>query len=236
MSKTLTANPIAGLKGVPARIILDSNSLTVKTGLVGSGTTIPYRSIASVNFKRELSTTGSGSITITPFTSSPIKVIGFYKSQFDEVQRAVSAGGVNSNDADDDDDRSTGSKGGSVAGGLLGGAVGGGIMGLINSRRQSDDEIIRMEMEESKHQREQRDIANREITDIVVETKDPDRMAEVLNDLFTRFDADPGYAKKAIKSKYSLQLEYLKAIAPKHPLINLFEKKLSEMKIGIFNR
>ena len=44
MSKTLVANPLWGLKGIPTRIILDKKSLTIKNGIIG-GKSMPYNSI-----------------------------------------------------------------------------------------------------------------------------------------------------------------------------------------------
>ena len=91
MSKTLVANPVWGLKGIPARIIMETKALTVKTGVFG-GKSIPYSNISSVNFTGANSLTLAGTIEIIPFRGSVIKADGFYKSQYKQVKQAVENG------------------------------------------------------------------------------------------------------------------------------------------------
>lgn len=91
MSKTLVANPLWGLKGIPTRIILDKKSLTIKNGLIG-GKSMPYNSISSVEFHAVNSLTLAGTITIIPNRGAEVKADGFYKGQFKTIKQAVEDG------------------------------------------------------------------------------------------------------------------------------------------------
>lgn len=91
MSKTLVANPLWGLKGIPARIILDKKSLTIKNGIIG-GKSMPYNSISSVEFHAVNSLTLAGTITIIPYRGAEVKADGFYKGQFKTIKQAVEDG------------------------------------------------------------------------------------------------------------------------------------------------
>jgi hypothetical protein len=91
MSKTLVANPLWGLKGVPARIILEKNSLTIKSGIIGSKS-LPYENISTIEFSGANSLTLSGTIKIIPFRGQSIKADGFTRSQFKIVKQAVDDG------------------------------------------------------------------------------------------------------------------------------------------------
>ena len=91
MSKSLVANPLWGLKGVPARIILDKKSLTIKNGIIG-GKSMPYNSISSVEFHAVNSLTLAGTITIIPYRGAEVKADGFYKGQFKTIKQAVEVG------------------------------------------------------------------------------------------------------------------------------------------------
>ena len=97
MPKTLVANPLWGLKGVPARIILDKKSLTIKNGIIGSKS-IPYENISSIEFSGANSLTLAGSIEILPFRGQLIKADGFTRSQFKVVKQAIDDGYYEDND------------------------------------------------------------------------------------------------------------------------------------------
>ena len=102
MSKTLVANPVWGLKGIPTRIILDKKSLTIKNGIIG-GKSMPYNSISSVEFQAVNSLTLAGTITIIPYRGAEVKANGFYKGQFKKVKQAVEDGYFDdSNDSGED--------------------------------------------------------------------------------------------------------------------------------------
>lgn len=72
MSKTLVANPLWGVKGIPTRIILDKKSLTIKNGIIG-GKSLSYKSILSVEFQPLNSLTLAGTITIIPYRGAEVK-------------------------------------------------------------------------------------------------------------------------------------------------------------------
>jgi hypothetical protein len=102
MSKTLVANPVWGLKGIPTRIILDKKSLTIKNGIIG-GKSMPYNSISSVEFQAVNSLTLAGTITIIPYRGAEVKANGFYKGEFKKVKQAVEDGYFDdSNDSGED--------------------------------------------------------------------------------------------------------------------------------------
>ena len=240
MSKTIVANPIAGLKGIPARITLEENSLTIKSGLFGAKS-LPYSSIESVSFTGVDSLTLSGSIVISPMKGQSIKLFGFYKSQFSEVQRAVTNGyysdlGNNTNNC-------------------------GQFVSSENTCQQSEEVTIAQikaqeKEDERKAEREKREAeidaekekreadrkerkAEKEASDILsiqqiaIETTDADLMIKTLNHLIGVIDSTEGGVKNAALSKYKTQLEYLKNTNPSHPMLKMFKSKYKKSKTDV---
>lgn len=89
MGQLFVANPIAGLRGIPDRIVLDEGGITVKTGFVGHNTTIPYNRISYIGFSGIRSLTMSGIISIHTFDNKAIEAMGFYHSQYEAIKAEV---------------------------------------------------------------------------------------------------------------------------------------------------
>ena len=68
----------------------------------------------------------------------------------------------------------------------------------------------------------------------LVEVQDEKIMLTNLNKLATILDTSEGDVKKAAQTSFEIQLKYLKAISPKHPMIKLFQEKLDDSKGAMY--
>lgn len=205
MAKTLTANPLWGLQGVPARIVLERNGLTIKTGVMGGGKTIPYSNISNVDFSGMNSVTLSGTIEITPFRGQTIKLNGFSRSDYNLVKDAVDNGSF-----DDGDD--------------------GGNAGSNNSTSKKaniDDEY------EQKSAQIENKIDS--VVNMDVNVSDESELTNSLYKLINVIEAKENVeshnvedARKDARKKFNTDLRILKLTYPNNKLIPFFESKIPE--------
>lgn len=234
MSKTLVANPVAGLSGVPARIILDKKGLTIKNGLLGSKS-FPYSSIESVSFTGANSLTLSGSIVIVPWKGSQISLLGFYRNQFKQVQQAVSDGYYEDSMSDDDINNSSQSDCHVSDEVTIAQIKAQEKEAEREAERKAKEAELEAEREKREAEREERE-AQKKASEILsiqqfdIETSDSDIMVKKLNHLIGIIDSTKGDVKKAALSKYNTQFEYLKSVAPSHPMLKMFKSKYKKSK------
>lgn len=206
MSKTLVANPLWGLKGVPARIILDKNSLTIKSGVLGSKS-LPYENISSIEFSGANSLTLAGSITIIPYRGSSLKADGFTRSQFKLMKQAVDDGYYEDN-GDDTTDEAYDDNGGNER--------------SVSQEKHSAEEekpIINLEGEK--------------VLNMDVDITNENELVKALNSLVATIETKgerDGDVEKAGKTKFESYLAILRTSFPDNKLIPFFSSKPTEWK------
>lgn len=205
MAKTLTANPLWGLQGIPARIVLEKNGLTIKTGVMGGGKTIPYSNISSVDFSGMNSVTLSGTIEITPFRGQTIKLNGFSRSDYNLVKDAFDNGFF------DDDDGSGNNE---------------------NNSADIDSDDVDDEYEQKSAQIENKIDA---VVNMDVDVSDENGLTSSLYKLITVIESKDDVetnnveeAKKDARKKFATDLQILKLTYPNNKLIPFFESKIPE--------
>lgn len=206
MSKTLIANPLWGLKGVPARIILERNSLTIKSGIIGSKS-LPYENISLIEFSGANSLTLAGTIKIIPYRGQSIQADGFTRSQFKVVKQAVDDGYYEDNgdetidetDYNEDDDRT--------------------VNRGKQSREKENEPIINSEGEK--------------ILNMDVDITDENELVKALNMLISTIEikGERSYeVEDAGKAKFENLLMILRTNFPNNKLIPYFSAKPIEWK------
>ncbi len=206
MSNTLIANPLWGLKGVPARIILERNSLTIKSGIIGSKS-IPYENISLIEFSGANSLTLAGTIKIIPYRGQSIQADGFTRSQFKVVKQAVDDGYYEDN--------------------------GDGITDEADYNEDNDRTVNR---EKQSREKENEPIINSEgekILNMDVDITDENELVKALNSLVATIEAKgerDGDVEKAGKTKFENYLAILRTSFPDNKLIPYFSSKPTEWK------
>ena len=209
MSKTLVANPLWGLKGVPARIILEKKSLTIKSGIIGSKS-LPYENISSIEFSGAISLTLAGTIKIIPYRGSTIEADGFTRSQFKVVKQAVDDGYY-------DDDSA-------------------GIIDESFDENEGDESDEGTIHQEKQSRIEEKPIINSEGEKILnkdVDITDENELVKALNSLVATIETKgerDGDVEKVGKTKFENYLAILRTSFPDNKLIPYFSSKPTEWK------
>jgi len=206
MSNTLIANPLWGLKGVPARIILERNSLTIKSGIIGSKS-IPYENISLIEFSGANSLTLAGTIKIIPYRGQSIQADGFTRSQFKVVKQAVDDGYYEDNGDD-----------------------------ITDEADYNEDNDRTVNREKQSREKENEPIINSEgekILNMDVDITDENELVKALNSLVAIIEAKgerDGDVEKAGKTKFENYLAILRTSFPDNKLIPYFSSKPTEWK------
>lgn len=206
MSKTLIANPLWGLKGVPARIILERNSLTIKSGIIGSKS-LPYENISVIEFSGANSLTLAGTIKIIPYRGQSIQADGFTRSQFKVVKQAVDDGYYEDNGDD-----------------------------ITDEADYNEDNDRTVNREKQSREKENEPIINSEgekILNMDVDITDENELVKALNSLVATIEAKgerDGDVEKAGKTKFENYLAILRTSFPDNKLIPYFSSKPTEWK------
>jgi hypothetical protein len=206
MSNTLIANPLWGLKGVPARIILERNSLTIKSGIIGSKS-IPYENISLIEFSGANSLTLAGTIKIIPYRGQSIQADGFTRSQFKVVKQAVDDGYYEDNGDD-----------------------------ITDEADYNEDNDRTVNREKQSREKENEPIINSEgekILNMDVDITDENELVKALNSLVATIEAKgerDGDVEKAGKTKFENYLAILRTSFPDNKLIPYFSSKPTEWK------
>ena len=206
MSKTLIANPLWGLKGVPARIILERNSLTIKSGIIGRKS-IPYENISLIEFSGANSLTLAGTIKIIPYRGQSIQADGFTRSQFKVVKQAVDDGYYEDNGDD-----------------------------ITDEADYNEDNDRTVNREKQSREKENEPIINSEgekILNMDVDITDENELVKALNSLVATIEAKgerDGDVEKAGKTKFENYLAILRTSFPDNKLISYFSSKPTEWK------
>ena len=228
-------------------IVLERNGLAVKKGgIIKDSEFLPYSSITSVSVDCPL--IGTGTIT---FYLGLRKVVahGFTRGQAKEIQSVINAGYYD--DAEDvslannsnmsyseDATTSAAPVHHKTADEIRAEAELKRVEEEAKAKRRAEEAEAKRRAEEAEAKRRAEEIAETKnaLNEIqaLVEVQDEKIMLTNLNKLATIIDTSEGDVKKAAQTSFEIQLKYLKAISPKHPMIKLFQEKLDDSKGAMY--
>lgn len=232
MPKKLWGSPASG-----RIIVLEKNGLTIKEGgIIKKGNFYPYSSITSVSVDCPL--VGFGTITFYQGYRK-IEAYGFTRGQAKEVQSVINAGyyddaeedslaNNNSNDCYSEEAADSSSSAHHRTADE--------IRAEAELKKVEEEASAKRRAEEAEAQLRKEAEKKNAISEIqeLVEVQDEKIMLNNLNKLATILGTSEGDVKKTAQTSFELQLKYLKAISPKHPMIKLFQEKLDDSKGAMY--